>query len=109
LAADGEDLIPVEVDVLDAHGRIVPTADALVTFSVHGTGTVVGVGNGDPGDHDPDKADYRHAFNGKCMVLVGAAQRTGTIKLKATAAGLKPAMLELRSFAPAPSAAIRRS
>ena len=59
LSADGEDLTPIEVDVLDAQGRIVPTADNLVTFKVTGAGHVAGVGNGDAGDHDPDKADHR--------------------------------------------------
>ena len=34
LTADGEDMIPVEVDVLDAQGRIVPTANDLVKFTV---------------------------------------------------------------------------
>jgi beta-galactosidase len=107
LTADGEDLVPVEVDVLDAQGRIVPTADNLVTFAVHGAGTIAGAGNGNPGDHDPDKADYRHAFNGKCMVIVGAGEKAGAIQLKATAGGLKPATLKLRAVGPAPSDALR--
>ncbi|HET6386354.1 MAG TPA: beta-galactosidase GalA [Armatimonadota bacterium] len=89
LAADGEDLIPVEVDVLDSKGRIVPTADNHVTFSVTGAGHVAGVGNGNPSDHDPDKASYRNAFNGKCMVIVGAGEKPGAILLRASSPGLK--------------------
>ena len=56
LAADSEDLSVIEVDVIDAEGRVVPTAGNRVSFSVEGPGRVAGVGNGDPGDHDPDKA-----------------------------------------------------
>jgi beta-galactosidase len=97
LAADGEDLAPVEVDVLDAQGRIVPTADNLVTFEVSGAGHVAGVGNGDAGDHDPDRASYRHAFNGKCMVVVGAGQTSGSILLTANSPGLKSATLRLQA------------
>jgi beta-galactosidase len=97
LAADGEDLTPVEVDVVDAKGRIVPTADNRVTFSVTGAGRVAGVGNGNPSDHDPDKATYRRAFNGKCMVIVGAGERPGAILLVASSPGLKPAVLRLRA------------
>jgi beta-galactosidase len=93
ITADGEDLSPVEVDVVDAQGRIVPTADSLVTFSVKGAGHIAGVGNGNPSDHDPDKASYRHAFNGKCMVLVGAGEKSGAIQLRATSPGLAPASL----------------
>ena len=39
LAADDEDLTVVEVDVVDAEGRIVPTADNRVSFSVDRRGT----------------------------------------------------------------------
>ena len=78
LTADGEDLTPVEVDVLDAQGRVVPTADNRVTFSVRGAGLIAGVGNGDPGDHDPDKGTARKAFNGKCLVIVGATEKPAT-------------------------------
>jgi beta-galactosidase len=97
LVSDAEDVTPVEVDVLDAQGRLVPTADSLVTFSVEGAGCVAGVGNGNPGDHDPDKASFRHAFNGKCMVVVGATDKQGSIRLTATSPGLKEAVMELRA------------
>jgi beta-galactosidase len=97
LDADAEDLTPVEVDVLDAQGRIVPTADNLVTFEVSGAGHVAGVGNGDAGDHDPDKASYRHAFNGKCLVIVGAGDKAGSIQLAANSAGLRSATLDLQA------------
>jgi beta-galactosidase len=98
LLADGEDVTPVEVDVLDAQGRIVPTADNVVTFAVAGAGYVAGVGNGNPGDHDPDHASYRHAFNGKCLVVVGAADHRGSIHLTATSPGLKPAEVALHAI-----------
>jgi len=96
LAADSEDLTVVEVDVPDAEGRIVPTAADRIFFSIAGAGRLAGVGNGNPGDHDPDKAADRRAFNGKCMVLVGAVDTPGAIELKAAADGLKPAVLKLK-------------
>ena len=97
LTADGEDLTPIEVDVLDSQGHVVPTADTRVTFSVRGAGILAGVGNGDPGDHDPDKGTTRKAFNGKCLVLVGATEKPGDIQLTATAPGLPPVRLSLRA------------
>ncbi len=99
LAADGEDVAPVRVEVLDDRSRVVPTADNLVTFQVTGAGSVGGVGNGNPSDHDPDQASYRHAFNGLCMVLVRAGEKPGEIYLIATAPGLKPARLDLKADA----------
>ena len=97
LTADGEDLTMVEADIVDAQGRIVPTADTLVTFQVTGVGRVVGVGNGDPTSHEPDKAFYRHAFNGKCLVIVGAGDRAGDISLTAAASGLTGAGLSMKA------------
>ena len=51
---DGEDLSIVTVAVTDAKGRIVPTADDLIHFQISGAGKIIGVGNGDPGSHEPD-------------------------------------------------------
>jgi beta-galactosidase len=90
LEADGEDIVPVAVAVIDSAGRTVPTADNKVLFRVTGPGENAGVGNGDPSCHEPTKADYRRAFNGLCMVLVRAKNRTGRIVLEARAAGLRP-------------------
>ncbi len=97
LSADGEDLALVEVDVVDAKGRIVPVADNRVSFSIKGAGSIAGVGNGNPSDHDPDKASFRRAFNGKCMVLIGSGEKPGAIQLEATADGLQPANVALRA------------
>ncbi len=95
--ADGEEVAMVAVEVVDDHGRVVPTADNMVTFATSGVGSVVGVGNGDPSSHEPDKAKTRSAFNGLCMAIVGAAEQRGTLRLTATSPGLKSAELTLRA------------
>ncbi|MEO6993129.1 MAG: beta-galactosidase GalA [Lacunisphaera sp.] len=55
IKADGEDVSVVSVKVSDAHGRVVPTADNDVMFSIEGPGRLIGVGNGDPVSHEPDQ------------------------------------------------------
>jgi beta-galactosidase len=97
LDADGEDVAPVKVEVVDDKGRVVPTANNLATFQVAAPGSVAGVGNGNPSDHDPDQSNQRHAFNGLCMVVVRAGEKPGIIQVVATAPGLKPARLVLKS------------
>jgi beta-galactosidase len=52
--ADGADAAVFTVSARDAQGRTVPTADNRVDFEVTG-GRIIGVGNGDPGCHEPDK------------------------------------------------------
>ena len=55
ITADGRDLAVVTVSALDREGRAVPTSDAPVEFSVEGSGRILGVGNGDPSSHEPDR------------------------------------------------------
>jgi beta-galactosidase len=99
LAADGEDVAVISVQILDARGIAHPTANNLVSFAIAGPGRIIGVGNGDPRSHEPDKALQRAAFNGLCMVLVQTTKDSGDIRLRATAAGLLPATLALPAVA----------
>ena len=95
ILADNEDVAVVRVEVVDGKGRVVPDAANDVTFTVEGAGTVGGVGNGDPSDHDPDKADHRKAFHGLCMALVRSNGTKGRVVLRATSPGLKDASITL--------------
>lgn len=51
---DGRELAMVTVSALDDAGRPVPVADQLVRFELT-DGTILGVGNGDPGSHEADR------------------------------------------------------
>jgi beta-galactosidase len=55
IQADGRDLAVVTVEHRDRAGRVVPTANQRVDFSVQGPGRILGVGNGNPSDLDPDQ------------------------------------------------------
>jgi beta-galactosidase len=88
VAADGEDVSVVEVRVVDQQGRTVPAADNEITFLVSGAGKVIGVGNGDPSSHEPDKAHQRRAFNGLCVAIIQSSKTAGEIKVEATSPGL---------------------
>lgn len=81
------------VDVVDAEGRVVPTADPLVYIKVLG-GQLVGTGNGNPGDHDSEKLPVRRAFHGKMQVIARATE-VGEIKLLVSAEGLQGAEISV--------------
>ena len=95
LVADGQDTVPITVVVVDASGRVVPTADNKVAFEISGAGTNAGVGNGDPSCHEPNQAGYRSAFKGYCMVLAQAGRKAGTLHVTASADGLASASVRL--------------
>jgi len=97
LSADNADLAVVQVEVIDAQGRLVPIADNKVQFTLSGPGKLIGVGNGDPSSHEPDKADFRSVFNGLAQAIIQTTREPGQITLKAEAPGLKPCSLILRS------------
>jgi beta-galactosidase len=90
--ADGQDLAVINVSIVDAQGRSVPTAGNKVAFAVAGPGSAIGVGNGDPSCHEPDKASERSAFNGLCMAIVQTKRgEAGTIAVTVSSPGLETA------------------
>lgn len=95
LKADGCDVAIIRVAIKDAKGRVVPTANNLVKFEIDGPGKIIGVGNGNPASHEPDKASQRKTFNGYCMVLV-QSKKKGEILLKAHSDKLKAAEIVVR-------------
>jgi beta-galactosidase len=97
LAADNADVAVVKVEIIDAWGRVVPIAGNKVTFTLTGPAKLIGVGNGDPSCHEPDKADSRSAFNGLAQAIVQTTHAAGEIVLEARSPDLKPANVTLRS------------
>ncbi|MBN2615771.1 MAG: glycoside hydrolase family 2 protein [Bacteroidales bacterium] len=95
IKAGQKDLSYVSVLILDKDGTLVPRADNLVNFSISGPGKIVGVSNGNEVNLDPFKADYTHAFFGKCMVVVESTDQRGVIHLTATSKGLKSSKIDI--------------
>ena len=96
--ADSEDCSVVNVSIVDAQGRIVPTANNLIHFGLNGSGKIIGVGNGDPSCHEPDKCEAnweRSTFNGYAQVIVQATKGSGVITLTASAMDLASTSLEI--------------
>jgi beta-galactosidase len=93
LMADGKDATVINISVVDRQGREVPDASDLIRFSVNGDLKLIGVGNGDPSSHEPDKCMdgvwQRHLFNGKCQVIVQSGFSNSLIKFEAKAEGLR--------------------
>ncbi|MEO7100596.1 MAG: beta-galactosidase GalA [Luteolibacter sp.] len=102
LAADGQDAVPVTIEAIDAKGRPVPTANLPVEFEISGPGANIGVGNGDPNSHDPEKGNKVKIYNGLAQIIVQSTRDAGDIKLTATAAGLAPTTLVLPTKPTAP-------
>lgn len=71
LVLDGQDAGMVSAAIVDAQGRVVPSATNNITFSiVSGPGRITGVGNGDPFCHEPNKALWRSAYHGLARAVI---------------------------------------
>ena len=90
LTADGDDLAFVEVRVVDRHGVVCPQAENLVHFKLVGPGTIAGLDNGDPINHEPFQGHKHQVFHGRGLVVVRAGKSPGHITLEAQATGLPP-------------------
>jgi beta-galactosidase len=97
IPADGRFALPVTVFAVDTDGRRVPTAEDFVAFAVSGPAEVLGVGNGNPICHEPDKGKSRSLFHGLAQVIIQTTTVAGEIELSAVADGLAPATLRLQS------------
>ncbi len=93
--ADGEDCAIITVSALDTKGRHVPTAMEHVEFEISGPGKIIGVGNGDPACHEPDKGSRRSLFNGYAQVIVQTTKSAGPVTLTARSPGLRSVTLTL--------------
>ena len=105
MAGDGEDAQPVTVDAVDARGRHVPTAQLPVRLAISG-GTIIGLGNGDPNSHEPEKGDSRKLFNGLAKVIVRADSGAGPLRLTAQAEDLRTGQVSIARVATTPRAQV---
>ena len=101
--ADGEDISIVNVTAIDSEGNEVPTANESLIFEIKGNGKIIGVGNGNPSSHEPDKylkGNYKRSlFNGKCQVIVQSTKDAGKIILTARSERLKASAVEISTVA----------
>jgi beta-galactosidase len=102
IEADGRDVALLRVDLLDARGRQVPTANDKLAFRVSGPGRLIGVGNGNPNSLESDKEPKRALFNGLAQLIVQSTGEPGDIRIEAVeeqpaARAFAPAKLTIRS------------
>lgn len=102
IAADGQDMAIVNIELHDLKGRFVPNACPVLTFCLEGDASIIGCGNGDPsylGSDHPDKQPCHTfsipAFNGRAQVLIQSGKLPSTVTLKCTSEGLKYGLLTI--------------
>ena len=95
--ANGEELIFVTIDALDADGYPVDNATNRVHVTVEGEGLLAGLDNGDSTDYEPYKGDCRRLFSGKLLAIIAPSLTAGTITITASSDGLTSASLTVNT------------
>ncbi|MDE7407958.1 MAG: DUF4982 domain-containing protein, partial [Muribaculaceae bacterium] len=95
LNANGEDLAYITVRVVDKNGVPVPTDSRKVKFEVTGSGRFVATANGDPTCLMPFQNPEMNLFSGAATAIVSAGTESGAVTLKATAPGVKSAVITI--------------
>ena len=98
IKADGEDLSFITIDIEDKDGVFHPLADNLVEFKVSGPATIAAVGNGNASSVEPFRANYRKAFNGKCLLIIKSKKdEAGEVVIEAVSEGLKGQTIKIQT------------
>jgi Beta-galactosidase/beta-glucuronidase len=94
-----DDVVRIDVEVVDARGVRVPSADFSVEFSIEGPGVIAAVDNGDNASHESFREPRRRCLDGRCTVYVKATASSGRIVLSARASGMPVTSLALSATA----------
>lgn len=97
IEANNEDLSYITVELTDKSGIRNPKDDRLLSFSIEGEGTIVGVGNANPVSLESYQLPQRKAWQGRCLVIVKSTGKPGQIILTARAHGLKDSQVVISS------------
>ncbi len=96
--ADGKDLQHIRVIAVDKKGRRVQTALNEVTFTIDGAASIAAVSSGNHASDELSMTNKRKLFNGSCLAILRSDVVPSTVTVTATAPGLKPAKLKLKTL-----------
>ena len=93
LRADGESLCYVNVEVLDAEGRLVPDAEVALTASADGDAALLGFGSGACVTAENYTAGRFTTWHGRAMAVLRAGTKAGKATLTVAGDGLEAVSL----------------
>ena len=96
MRADGQSLTFIVVEIVDAQGHPVPSADNLLTFNVQGSAELLAAGNAEVKDEDPYFDATHRMWRGRALVVIRSTSRPGKAMLTVRAEGLPSATAVLQ-------------
>lgn len=93
IAANGEDLAYIAVNITDETGNIKMTTDKKVRVSVEGEGVLLAVGSGNPESEESFFVGEYTSWHGRVLAIVKSTDTAGEIRVTAEADGLESATI----------------
>lgn len=97
IKANGQDLSYITIELTDRNGIKNPKDDRMIHFKIEGEGTIAGVGNANPMSIESYQLPRRKTWLGRCLVIIKSNEKSGQIKLIASAEGLEPVNVIIQS------------
>jgi beta-galactosidase len=97
LAADGRDVVHIEVRVTDAEGLLCPTAHDRIHAEIEGCAELIGIDNGRPDCLDSFKGSSKEAMGGLLLIILRSKREAGEIRVKLRSGTLKGCEILLAS------------
>ncbi len=73
LIGDGQYAVPINISSVDKDGILISYDERTINFSIEGDAYIIGVANGNPSNHEPEKGTSRcRLFSGKCQIIIGS-------------------------------------
>jgi beta-galactosidase len=91
------DLIFVEVQIVDALGRVCPHAELPVNYTLEGPGEIIAIGSGDLASQENYLANPRSTHQGRALLVIRAGDQKGSILLTASSPDLVDAALGIKA------------
>jgi beta-galactosidase len=107
LTPDWNDIAFVTATLVDANDTVIPDSATVIHFAATSPGKIIAVDNGNLLDHDPFQPSTpekdRKLHDGHAIAILRATAPSGNITITATADGLPPAALTLKTAPAKPS------
>ncbi|HEY3282340.1 MAG TPA: glycoside hydrolase family 2 TIM barrel-domain containing protein [Armatimonadota bacterium] len=96
LAADGRDVLHLEVEVVDGLGRRVPDATPELTCRVSGPILLLGMESGNQFSHEHYPSATHRAHQGRMLVILRSQRQAGPAEVVLSSPGLKESRVSVR-------------
>ena len=96
MAADGHDLIYVNIEITDRDGRVVPDAAVALRANVSGAARLAGFGSANPITEEDYTDSETVSYRGRALLIVRAGYESGTCSVEICANGFEPVKAEFR-------------